>query len=109
MPGSVLLWVCSFLFARGDGSTFSLVALGLMHGPPSASFSGCCPTPSLAVSVTSLSRSQITAAHYDVHCDAAVIGQARQIPGYHCDGCRAAAAAGRESRRSVTKAVRPGA
>ena len=35
-----------------------------------------------------LSRSQITHCRITTYCDAAVIGQARQILGYHCDGCR---------------------
>ena len=54
MPGLVLLLgLFVSLFARGDGSTFSLVALGLMYGAAFGIVFGLLSYASLAVSVTS--------------------------------------------------------
>ena len=77
----LLLGLFVSLFARGDGSTFSLVALGLMYGAAFGIVFGLLSYAFTGGKRDFLSHSQITAAHYDVHCDAAVIGQARQILG----------------------------
>ncbi|MEZ5185407.1 MAG: general stress protein [Candidatus Nanopelagicales bacterium] len=77
----LLLGLFVSLFARGDGSTFSLVLLGLMYGAAFGIVFGLISYAFTGGKRDFLSRSQITAGRYDLHCDAAVIGQARQILG----------------------------
>jgi hypothetical protein len=77
----LLLGLFVSLFARGDGSTFSLILMGLIYGAAFGIVFGLLSYAFTGGKRDFLSRSQITAAHYDVHCDAGVLGQARQILG----------------------------
>jgi hypothetical protein len=77
----LLLGLFVSLFARGDGSTFSLVLLGLVYGAAFGIVFGLLSYAFTGGKRDFLSRSQITAERYDVVCDAAVMGQARQILG----------------------------
>lgn len=77
----LLLGLFVSLFARGDGSTFSLVLLGLLYGAAFGIVFGLLSYAFTGGKRDFLSRSQITAERYDVVVDASVIGQARQILG----------------------------
>ena len=77
----LLLGLFVSLFATADGSTFSLVLLGLVYGAAFGIVFGLLSYAFTGGKRDFLSRSQITAERYDVHCDAAVMGQARQILG----------------------------
>jgi hypothetical protein len=77
----LLLGLFVSLFARGDGSTFSLIMLGLVYGAAFGIVFGLISYAFSGGKRDFLSRSQITADRYDVHCDAAVLGQARTILG----------------------------
>lgn len=77
----LLLGLFVSLFARGDGSTFSLILLGLLYGAAFGIVFGLLSYAFTGGKRDFLSRSQITAERYDVVVDAAVIGQARQILG----------------------------
>jgi hypothetical protein len=77
----LLLGLFVSLFARGDGSTFSLVLLGLLYGAAFGIVFGLLSYAFTGGKRDFTSRSQITAQRYDVVVDSAVIGQARQILG----------------------------
>ncbi len=77
----LLLGLFVSLFARGDGSTFSLVMLGLVYGAAFGIVFGLLSYAFTGGKRDFLSRSQITAERYDVVCDTSVLGQARQILG----------------------------
>jgi hypothetical protein len=77
----LLLGLFVSLFATADGSTFSLVLLGLVYGAAFGIVFGLLSYAFTGGKRDFLSRSQITAARYDVHCDASVMGQAQQILG----------------------------
>ncbi len=81
--GAALLLLGLFvsLFARGDGSTFSLIMLGLLYGAAFGIVFGLISYAFTGGKRDFLSRSQITAERYDLHCDAGVLGQARSILG----------------------------
>ena len=77
----LLLGLFVSLFARGDGSTFSLIMLGLLYGAAFGIVFGLISYAVTGGKRDFLSRSQITAERYDLHCDAGVLGQARSILG----------------------------
>ena len=77
----LLLGLFVSLFADGDGSTFSLIMLGLLYGAAFGIVFGLISYAFTGGKRDFLSRSQITAARYDLHCDAAVLGQARNVLG----------------------------
>lgn len=77
----LLLGLFVSLFARGEGSTSSLVFMGLLYGAAFGIVFGLISYAFTGGKRDFLSRSQITAQRYDLHCDASVLGQARQILG----------------------------
>lgn len=89
----LLLGLFVSLFARGDGSTFSLIMLGLVYGAAFGIVFGLLSYAFTGGKRDFLSRSQITAEHYDVRCDASVLGQARQILGITAEATPAPPAA----------------
>jgi hypothetical protein len=81
----LLLGLFVSLFANEEGSTFSLLMLGLVYGAAFGIVFGLLSYAFTGGKRDFLSRSQITAEHYVVRCDAAVLGQARQILGITID------------------------
>ncbi len=77
----LLLGLFVSVFARGEGSTTSLVLMGVLYGAAFGIVFGLISYAFTGGKRDFLSRSQITADHYDVHCDAAVLGEARRILG----------------------------
>lgn len=77
----LLLGLFVSIFANGEGSTFRLVLMGLIYGAAFGIVFGLLSYAFTGGKRDFSSRSQITAARYDVVCDAAVLGEARQILG----------------------------
>jgi hypothetical protein len=77
----LLLGLFVSLFATADGSTASLLMLGLVYGAAFGIVFGLLSYAFTGGKRDFLSRSQITAARYDLHCDDSVMSQARQILG----------------------------
>ena len=77
----LLLGLFVSIFARGEGSTFNLIIMGLIYGAAFGIVFGLLSYAFTGGKRDFLSRSQITAARYDVVCDAGVLNQARQILG----------------------------
>ncbi len=82
----LLLGLFVSIFARGEGSTFNLIAMGVIYGAAFGIVFGLLSYAFTGGKRDFTSRSQITAARYDVVCDLAVIGQARQVLGITVDG-----------------------
>jgi hypothetical protein len=77
----LLLGLFVSLFARGNGGTLSLMTMGILYGAAFGIVFGLLSYAFTGGKRDFLSRSQITAGHYDIHCEASVLGQARQILG----------------------------
>ena len=67
------------LFAEGDGTFGQLVMLGVLYGAAFGIVFGLISHALTRGRHDFLSRQALVATRYDVHCEAAVIGQARQI------------------------------
>lgn len=77
----LLLGLFVSIFAGGEGDTFQIVLMGMLYGAAFGIVFGLISYAFTGGKRDFLSRSQLVADHYDVHCDASVIGQARQILG----------------------------
>lgn len=77
----LLLGLFVSVFARGDGSTVSLVSMGVLYGAAFGIVFGLISYAFTGGKRDFLSRSQITAGRYDLLCEAGVLGQARRILG----------------------------
>ena len=67
------------LFAEGDGTFGQLVMLGVLYGAAFGIVFGLISHALTRGRHDFLSRQALVATRYDVHCEAAVIGQARRI------------------------------
>jgi hypothetical protein len=76
-----LLGLFVSIFASGEGSTLRLLVMGVLYGAAFGIVFGLISYAFTRGKRDFLSRSQITAARYDVVCDAGVLNQARQILG----------------------------
>lgn len=77
----LLLGLFVSLFASGEGSTTQLIMMGLLYGAAFGIVFGLISYAFTGGKRDFLSRSQLVAQRYDVHCEAQVLGQARQILG----------------------------
>ncbi|HQR79842.1 MAG TPA: hypothetical protein PLT68_06465 [Actinomycetota bacterium] len=77
----LLLGLFVSVFARGEGSTVSLVSMGVLYGAAFGIVFGLISYAFTGGKRDFLSRSQITAGRYDLHCEASVLGEARRILG----------------------------
>lgn len=77
----LLLGLFVSIFARSDTGDFNIILMGLIYGAAFGIVFGLLSYAFTGGKRDFLSRSQITAARYDVVCDAGVLNQARQILG----------------------------
>lgn len=106
----LLLGLFVSLFARSDGSTTTLLLLGLLYGSAFGIVFGLISYAFTGGKRDFVSRSQIVATRYDVLVDASVIGQARQVLGIGAfDSPTAAGAAGQSSGDRPADAPPPAA
>ncbi len=77
----LLLGLFVSIFARSETGDFQIILMGLIYGAAFGIVFGLLSYAFTGGKRDFLSRSQITAGHYDVVCDASVINQARQILG----------------------------
>lgn len=69
------------IFAAGEGETFTLILMGLVYGAAFGIVFGLISYAFTGGKRDFLSRSQLVAEHYDVHCEASLVGQAQQVLG----------------------------
>lgn len=69
------------IFAAGEGSTFTLILMGLIYGASFGIIFGLISYAFTGGKRDFLSRSQLVADHYDVHCESGSLTQAQQILG----------------------------
>ena len=94
------------LFARTDGNVWALILLGLLYGAAFGIVFGLVSYAFTRGRRDFVSRQQLSAAHFDVLCDASVIDQARGVLGLAPTAAEASSDAGASSGGGpVTPAV----